>query len=283
MTPTTQPLSLPEVTAEPTRQSLRVLVVDDNVDAAQTLGLLLEASVHDVRTAYDGLSAVKTAVDFRPNVVLLDIGLPGLDGFEVAKRLRKDSSLDGVVLVAMTGYGQATDKLRSQDAGFNHHLVKPADFGKVQEILETFSAKAAPAALSPSLEQSNPTGASFRVLVVDDMRDATHMLRTLLNRAGHDVRTAADGPTALAAALEYRPDIVISDISLPGMSGLELAKQIRQQSTLKDIVLVALTGHGEEADRQRSFDAGFNHHLVKPADIRLVQEILKTVSARATK
>ena len=137
ITATTQPPSLPEVNAEPTCQSLRVLVVDDNVDAAQSLALLLEASGHAVRSASDGLSAVEVALDFRPNVVLLDIGLPGLDGFEVATRLRQAPSLAGVVLVAMTGYGRVTDKLRSQDAGFNHHLVKPADFGKVQEILAT--------------------------------------------------------------------------------------------------------------------------------------------------
>ena len=92
---------------------LRVLVVDDNVDAAQSLGLLLEASGHDVRTAYDGPTALEAALDYRPNVVLLDIGLPGIDGFEVAKRLRQQPDLSGVVLVAMTGYGQErTDSVR---------------------------------------------------------------------------------------------------------------------------------------------------------------------------
>lgn len=116
---------------------------------------------------------------------------------------------------------------------------------------------------------------------MDDMRDATHMLRTLLNAAGHDVRTASDGSSALAAALDYQPDIMLLDISLPGMSGLEVAKRIRQQSTLKDIVLVAMTGYGEEADRQRSYEAGFNHHLVKPADIRTLQEILATIKLNA--
>ena len=122
--------------------SLRVLVVDDNVDAAEALGLLLQATGYVARMAYDGVSAVKVALESRPNVVLLDIGLPGLDGYEVAKRLRQDASLDGVVLIAMTGYGQATDKLRSQVAGFNHHLVKPADFSKVQQVLATVSVKA---------------------------------------------------------------------------------------------------------------------------------------------
>ena len=142
LNPATQLQSPLEVTDEPIGPSLRVLVVDDNVDAAQTLGLLLKATGHDACMAYDGVNAVKVALEFLPNIVLLDIGLPGLDGYEVAKRLRQDSSLDGVVLVAVTGYGQASDKLRSQDAGFNHHLVKPTDFGKVQQILATVSVKA---------------------------------------------------------------------------------------------------------------------------------------------
>lgn len=142
LNPATQLKSPLEATAEATGPSLRVLVVDDNVDAAQTLRLLLKATGHDAHVAFDGGSAVKVALEFLPNIVLLDIGLPGLDGYEVAKRLRQDSSMDGVVLVAVTGYGQATDKLRSQDAGFSHHLVKPTDFGKVQEILATVSVKA---------------------------------------------------------------------------------------------------------------------------------------------
>ncbi len=142
VTPATQPPSTSKDSAEPTGPSLRVLVVDDNVDAAQSLALLLEESGHEVQTAYDGPTALKIALDYRPNVVLLDIGLPGFDGFEVAKRLRQQPHLRNVVLVAMTGYGQAADKQRSQEAGFNHHLVKPANFGKVLQILATVQQKA---------------------------------------------------------------------------------------------------------------------------------------------
>ena len=79
------------------------------------------------------------ALDYRPDVVLLDIGLPKLDGYEVAKRLRQQPALQSVVLVAMTGYGQESDRRRSQEAGFDHHLVKPGDFGKVLQILATVS------------------------------------------------------------------------------------------------------------------------------------------------
>jgi PAS domain S-box-containing protein len=126
----------------PAAVPLRVLVVDDNVDGAESVAMLLRPAGHDVRTVYDGPSTLQAALDFRPNVVLLDIGLPGRNGYEVAKQLRRQAVLQGVVLVAVTGYGQETDRQRSQEAGFDHHLVKPADIGQVQQILATVAEKA---------------------------------------------------------------------------------------------------------------------------------------------
>ena len=119
--------------------TLRVLVVDDNVDTVTTLAMLVRESGHDVRTACDGASVVEEALDYRPHVVLLDIGLPGLNGFEIARRFRAQPALRNIVLVAMTGYGQESDRQRSKGAGFDHHLVKPAEFGSVLEILATAS------------------------------------------------------------------------------------------------------------------------------------------------
>ena len=135
-----QPPSAPATTAEANESSLRILVVDDNVDSAESLAILLEMSRHQVRTAHDGPAALVAALDFRPNVALLDIGLPIMDGYEVARRMRGQPTLGTVLLVAMTGYGQESDRQRSREAGFDHHLVKPADFGKVQEILATVKA-----------------------------------------------------------------------------------------------------------------------------------------------
>jgi len=143
VSPASQPPSPPKETAEPTGPSLRVLVVDDNVDAAQSLAMLLKDSGHQVRMAHTGPTALEAALDYRPNVVLLDIGLPEMDGYEVAKRIREQPFLKNIVLVAMTGYGQDTDRQRSQEVGFNAHLVKPADFGKVQQILATVSVQTA--------------------------------------------------------------------------------------------------------------------------------------------
>ena len=94
-------------------------------------------SGHEVRLAYDGPSALDVAINYRPDVLLLDIGLPGLDGYEVAQRIRQQAALKSIMLVALTGYGQESDGQRSQNAGFDHHLVKPADFDKIENLLAT--------------------------------------------------------------------------------------------------------------------------------------------------
>jgi PAS domain S-box-containing protein len=135
--------SMPSTLAAPaegdhsTAHRCRVLVVEDNVDSAESLAMLLRAERHDVRTTHDSRTALQAALDYEPDVVLLDIGLPGLSGYEVARRMREQPTLQDVVLVALTGYGQETDRLLSRQAGFDHHLVKPADFGRVQDILAT--------------------------------------------------------------------------------------------------------------------------------------------------
>lgn len=105
----------------------RVLVVDDNVDAATALGMLLESLGHDTRIANGGLQALEIAAEFHPDIVLLDIGMPGLDGYEVAKRLRALDPRHTVRIIAVTGWGQDTDREKSQEAGFDLHLVKPVD------------------------------------------------------------------------------------------------------------------------------------------------------------
>lgn len=120
--------------------SLRVLVVDDNVDAAESLGMLLKALGHEIELAYDGPTSLQVAARFRPDVILLDLGLPGIDGYEVARQLSRHPVLNRVVLVALTGYGQDSDRKRSLELGFNFHLVKPADFDTVKQILATVSA-----------------------------------------------------------------------------------------------------------------------------------------------
>ena len=117
---------------------LRVLVVDDNRDAVTTLGMLLRMLGNEVRTAADGVEAVALAEAFRPDVTLLDIGLPKLDGYAAAQSIRRRSWGAGMVLIALTGWGQEVDKRRSQEAGFDQHLVKPVDPATLIQLLASF-------------------------------------------------------------------------------------------------------------------------------------------------
>jgi len=116
---------------------LRVLVVDDNTDVAETIAVLLSHWGHDVKSAADGPTAVEIAAAQHPDVVLLDIGLPGMSGYEVAEQIRANPALSDTVLVAMTGYGQAEDKKRSRQAGITHHLVKPVEPSLIQKVLSS--------------------------------------------------------------------------------------------------------------------------------------------------
>ena len=113
-------------------------MVDDNVDTAESLAMLLKLYGHEVWPVHTGPKALEVALAEWPDVILLDIGLPGMDGYEVARRLREQQGSERVRLIAMTGYGQEADRRRSQDAGFDHHLVKPVDPAKLQELLGTF-------------------------------------------------------------------------------------------------------------------------------------------------
>jgi len=117
----------------------RVLIVDDNRDSADSLAMLLEITGNKTYMAHDGLEAVEAIEKHRPQVVLLDIGLPTLDGHEVCRRVREQPWGKDIVMIALTGWGQADDLRKSEEAGFNGHLVKPVDYDKLLELLESLS------------------------------------------------------------------------------------------------------------------------------------------------
>jgi CheY-like chemotaxis protein len=132
-----------EAEAEEPTGALRLLVVDDNLDAAETLAELLGTMGYEVRQAGDGEAALKVAEKFAPHVVLLDIGLPGMNGYDVCRRMRQQRGGKRRTMVAITGWGQPEDLKRSKEAGFDRHLVKPMDFDALVEILKSVPEPAA--------------------------------------------------------------------------------------------------------------------------------------------
>jgi CheY-like chemotaxis protein len=122
------------------RVKRRILVVDDNQDSAHSLALLLKLAGHEAHIANDGVEAVEAAAKFQPDAILLDIGLPKLNGYEAARRIREQRGEKGLVIVALTGWGQEEDRRRSKEAGFDAHMVKPVDHDALAKLLEELGA-----------------------------------------------------------------------------------------------------------------------------------------------
>jgi CheY-like chemotaxis protein len=112
-----------------------VLIVDDNEDGAESLAMLVTMSGHETRKAHDGIEAIEAAEQWRPDAILLDIGLPGMNGYEVCRRIRETPWGKNMFLVALTGWGQEEDRHRSEEAGFDAHMVKPADHDVLMKML----------------------------------------------------------------------------------------------------------------------------------------------------
>ncbi len=127
-------------------QPLRILVVDDNRDVADSTAMLLRQGGHEVHVVYDGAEAIRSAREQPPAVVLLDVGMPGLNGYEVARRMRALPELAGTWLVALTGWGLEQDRRRCEAAGFDHHLVKPVVAGELEQLLRACAAAPRPPA-----------------------------------------------------------------------------------------------------------------------------------------
>ncbi|MRD49472.1 response regulator [Caenimonas koreensis DSM 17982] len=140
--PAPTPAPQEESMEQPNDPGLKVLVVDDNVDAAETLATVLDMTGRRTRVVHDGLSVLEAARQFQPDVVLLDIGLPGMSGYEVAKQLRADPGFSRTVLIAITGWGAEEDRRRTKEAGFDDHLTKPVDLGAIDALLARLTAGA---------------------------------------------------------------------------------------------------------------------------------------------
>ncbi|HTJ92466.1 MAG TPA: response regulator [Pararobbsia sp.] len=136
----------------------RVLLVDDSVDAASAMSLLLETLGHEVRVAHDGVTALEVAAQYAPEVVILDIGLPGMDGYQIARSMRERKSTAGALLIALTGYGQASDRQRSHEAGFDRHFVKPVSFNEIEQVIVEAGSVGVPRNMTP-IQQRDGTAA----------------------------------------------------------------------------------------------------------------------------
>jgi len=136
-------VALPIASSLKNSHHYRVLVVDDNVDLAQTILWSLEMVGHTVQMAHDGPTAIALAKSFLPDVIYLDIGMPEMNGYEICQALREEPVLENTVIIAQTGWGQKEHRTRTKEAGFDYHLVKPVDIGELESLLRSLRKVAA--------------------------------------------------------------------------------------------------------------------------------------------
>ncbi|HHO54023.1 MAG TPA: response regulator [Deltaproteobacteria bacterium] len=246
-----------------------VLVVDDRREVRYLAQHFLEEAGAEVVLAADGLTAINLASQREQpfDIVLMDMQMPVMDGYEATRRLRASGFVRPIL--ALTAHARPEERARILAAGCDDHLAKPVERVELlSRVLRHLEGRV----------ERGPT----RVLVVDDSRDAAGMLSQLLDLAGYQVHVAHDGAEAMDKARSVSPRIVLMDLGLPDMSGYEVIAALKQDEALAHTAYVALSGRAGVEDLQRSRDAGFVEHLLKPADFDHLEHVLATLSAQST-
>jgi CheY-like chemotaxis protein/two-component sensor histidine kinase len=259
----------------------RIIVADDNADYAESTAIILRMEGHEVHSAYDGMQTVELCEALRPEVVLLDIGLPKLNGYEAARRIRAMDGMDRALLVAISGWGQRRDRELAQAAGFDQHLVKPVDPDVLLQLIATRSPPerspldvatpgsngAGTAASATEQAAAVPAGDGERVLVVDDNLDVQLSAAEMLRSIGYEVRTASDGGTAIELAEHWLPRYVLVDMHMPIVNGFEVARRLRARFTPAQMKVIMMSGVTiNEAVKSTASRAGFDACIDKMAD-----------------
>jgi PAS domain S-box-containing protein len=268
--------------AESVRLDCLALVVDDRRDIRYLSQHFLEQAGARVKTAQNGREAIAmilaAATKGEPfDVIVLDMQMPEMDGYEAAARLRAQGIQTPII--ALTAAAMQGDRERCIQAGCDDYTAKPIHGPRLVEMVARCTPGASaedrdfrrePLHASQELSWNETTRTPAprrprRVLLVDDNPDICTLMSILLQMNGHEVRTAHSGHAAITAAREFTPDVVLLDLGLPDMSGLEVAVQFRDMPQTQNSILIALSGRGEPEDRRRTREAGFHHHVLKPA------------------
>ncbi len=263
--------------AGPARRSLRVLsivVVEDNPDVATTLATAMEQAGHNVRVFKDAPAALSGLSRLKPDAVLLDIGLPAMDGYELLAKLRKRRNLQHTLFIGISGFTRRAQAEKSDD-DFDHYFVKPVDPDKLLRFLVEMCSRAAGvngAQVCRAPEEPQP----LRVLLVEDHADLAAMTAELLRGEGFEVRTAFTGQEALEAAPDFRPHLILCDMHLPDIKGREVISGLRSNPLTRSTHAVILTALSEGEIRAFNRSAkrmGVDQFISKPLTLDAIRDL----------
>ncbi|HEX8795830.1 MAG TPA: response regulator [Polyangiaceae bacterium] len=213
-----------------------VVVIDDNDDCRLMLHAWVEQAGFRCLSAATGIGGLALVESARPQVAVVDIGLPGLDGLALARRVRANADLAGTRLIALTGYGQAADRAAAREAGFDEHMVKPVDLDRLLTLLVQ------PRTRDDLSNDRQAEAASRLVLVVDDDPDAcAEYAQALRSLGSFTVAVAEDGQHGLSVARSVRPDAIVADFVMPGLDGCELAAHLARDAFIGAVPVVIVS------------------------------------------
>jgi PAS domain S-box-containing protein len=237
-----------------------IVLVEDNSDVASTIVLALEQAGYRVMLFADAFSALAALSDLTPHAVLLDIGLPDMDGYELAAKLRKKGNLRHAVFIAISGF-----KRRETADDFDNYFTKPVNLSALLNFLSSTPFQVGQARVATTGPGS--VKPRLRVLLIDDHAGLSAATADLLNREGFEVQTALSGEKGLKCAADFRPQLILCDLNLPDMSGLDVIRRLRSNPVARDAYSVVVTALSEADIRELNDEAremGVDEFIRKP-------------------
>lgn len=259
----------------------RILVIEDNPTNLQLIVYLLNAFGHQVLEAAEGEAGIEQARAARPDLVLCDVHLPGIDGYEVVRRFKGDSGLRAIPLVAVTALAMVGDREKVMAAGFDGYIPKPIapeEFsGQVNAFFQPGQRTPAPVTAPVT---ASPVAAAARratILVVDNSPSNVAFIRALLEPGGYQVKVARGVEEALALLQQQRPDLILSDLHMPGQNGYEFLEAVKGNPQWRVIPFLFLSSTvWNEKDQQEGLNLGATRFLLRPIE---AQALLQQVEA----
>lgn len=242
----------------------RILVVDDNPLNLKLVCDVLESEGYRIDRAGDAEEAQARLAESIPDLILMDIALPGMDGITLTRKLRQEPRYAGVTIVALTAFAMKGDDRRALDAGCDGYITKPIDTRRFPAQVATLLAKRG------EREVVSP----IRVLVVEDETTDLKLVSLVLATSGLTVRERVSGDGILEVIVADRPDVILLDLRLPGADGRSIARRIKGDSRTRDIPIVAVTAFPELYSPEEMREAGCDLCIVKPIDTRILPRTL---------
>jgi len=260
----------------------KILIVDDDKDLLRGLNIRLRATGYNVVVAKDAYSAVSVAVKEKPDLIILDIGLPGGDGFTVMDRLENLPQLAPIPVIILTAKDPAVSKERSLNAGAVSYFQKPADNEEllvaIRKVLGELGEHVESVQASQGFGKEGTSMTGKKILIVEDDQDLVMGLSVRLRANGYDVVVANDGYSAISVAQKERPALILLDLGLPSGDGFIVMERLRSMNTLTAIPIIILTARDPAMSKERTLSAGAKFFFQKPFDNEeLMAAIRKTL------